>query len=119
MTLRECYESIGSDYEQTLTRMCNKEDMLLKFAKKFTTDPTFSGLVAAFKDGDMLTAFRMAHTLKGLCLNLGLDKLRASSVELTEALRHTDDIAPNAHELFEQVKQDYEFTVNALNSVDG
>lgn len=118
MTLRECYDSIGSNFERAVTRMCNKESMLAKFAKKFPSDPTYTGLIEAFESGDMPTAFRMAHTLKGLSLNLGLDKLQESSSELTEALRNTEVPADNAPELLEQVKKDYEMTVNAINSVD-
>lgn len=118
MTLRECYESIGSDYEKAVMRMCNKEAMLAKFAKKFPNDPTYPGLVTAFEGGDMQTAFRLSHTLKGLCLNLGLDKLLTSSSELTEALRNTEAVADNSPELFEKVKQDYEMTVGAINAIE-
>lgn len=118
MTLRECYDSIGSNYEKALMRMCNKESMLAKFVKKFPSDPTYAGLVESYEGGDMPTAFRMAHTLKGVCLNLGLDKLQASASELTEALRNTEAPAANAPELYEQVKRDYKMTVDALNAVE-
>ena len=118
MTLRECYESLGADFDKAVVRMCNKESMLAKFALKFPNDPTYDALVTAFDGGDMQTAFRMAHTLKGLCLNLGLEKLRVSSSELTEALRNYDSPAPNAPELYETVKADYKATIEALNSVE-
>lgn len=118
MTLRECYDSIGADFDGAVKRMCGKESMLAKFAKKFPADPTYQGLVSAFESGDIPSAFRMAHTLKGLCLNLGLDKLQKSSSELTEALRNTESPAPNAAELYEIVKRDYEATINAINSAD-
>ena len=118
MTLRECYDSIGSNYDTAVTRMCNKESMLAKFAKKFPNDPTYTGLIEAFEGGDAVTAFRMAHTLKGLCLNLGLDRLQVSSSNLTEALRNAEEIPDDAHGLLDRVKQDYEMTVNAINSVE-
>lgn len=118
MTLRECYDSIGSNYTDTVSRMCGKESMLAKFVMKFPADPTYKELVSAYESGDMKTAFRMAHTLKGVCLNLGLDKLRESSSALTEALRDSDAIADNAAQLYAQVKQDHEMTVNAINSID-
>ena len=118
MTLRECYDSIGSDYDKAVTRMCNKESMLAKFAKKFPADPTYTGLLEAFESGDVPTAFRMAHTLKGLCLNLGLDKLQVSSSELTEALRNAETFPDSAPELLDRVKRDYEFTVNAIKEVE-
>lgn len=118
MTLRECYDSIGSNFDDTVSRMCGKESMLAKFVMKFPSDPTYGELVSAFDGGDMETAFRMAHTLKGVCLNLGFDKLRESSAELTEALRNSDAIADNSAELYARVKQDYEMTVNAINSIN-
>lgn len=117
MTLQECYKSIGSDYNNTVARMCGKESILEKFVRKFAADPTYSSLVSSFENGDMETAFRMAHTLKGVCLNLGFTKLQESSSELTEALRNKDAIADNAAELFERVKTDYEMTLNAINQI--
>lgn len=117
MTLKECYESIGADFDKAVSRMCNKESMLLKFAMKFPADPTYPTLVEAYEGGDIQTAFRMAHTLKGLCLNLGLDKLRESSSALTEALRDCANPAPNAAELYEEVKRDYEATTQVLGQV--
>lgn len=116
MTLKNCYEKIGSDYETAVGRMGGSEKMLAKFAKKFPTDKTFAQLVEAYENKDQKTAFRMAHTLKGLCLNLGLDRLQKSSAELTEALR--DQVADNAEELMERVREDYEITLAAFNEVD-
>lgn len=118
MTLRECYDSIGSNFSNAVTRMCGREDMLLKFAKKFVNDPTYSGLVSAYEGGDVQTAFRMAHTLKGVCLNLGLDKLEASSASLTEALRNAETFTDESNALYDQVKLDYDMTLKAISAVD-
>ena len=116
MTLEAFYNTIGSDYKTVLTRMCNSEKILDKFVRKFQNDKTAEELFAAYESGDYETAFRMAHTLKGLCANLGLDKLHNSSAELTEALRNT--VADNAPELMAQVRADYEMTVGALSQLD-
>lgn len=116
MTLKACYDAIGSDYETALGRMGGSEKMLLKFAKKFPGDKTTQQLIDAFEKEDWTTAFRMAHTLKGLCLNLGLDRLLKSSSELTEALR--DHVADNAAELLERVREDYQITFDSLNALD-
>ncbi|MDE6727933.1 MAG: Hpt domain-containing protein, partial [Oscillospiraceae bacterium] len=99
-------------------RMCGKESMLAKFVLKFPNDTTFSSLISAYEGGDMETAFRMSHTLKGLCLNLGLDKLLESSAALTEGLRDYENVAENVPELLENVKRDYEAAVAAIRSVD-
>ena len=49
MTLRECYESIGSNFTDTVSRMCGKESMLAKFVMKFPSDPTYGELVSSFE----------------------------------------------------------------------
>lgn len=117
MTLKDFYETIGSNYTAALTRMGNSERMLSKFVRKFTDDKTAEQLFAAYESGDFSLAFRMAHTLKGLCANLGLDKLQNSSSELTEALRN-GVVADNAPELLARVRADYEMTVGTLKELD-
>lgn len=116
MTLEDCYNAIGSDYKTALGRMGGSEKLLDKFVRKFPNDPTAPTLFEAFEKEDWQTAFRMAHTLKGLCANLGLDKLQKSSAELTEALR--DSVSDNAPQLLEQVRADYEMTIVALGKLD-
>lgn len=116
MTLEVFYNTIGSDYKSVLTRMGNSEKILAKFVRRFKDDKTAGELIAAVESGDYETAFRMAHTLKGLCANLGLDKLQNSSSELTEALRNT--VADNVGELLALVRSDYEMTINALAQLD-
>lgn len=45
--------------------------MIRKFAVKFPEDKSFAELTKALEQGDVETAFRAAHTIKGLCLTLG------------------------------------------------
>ena len=114
LTLQEFYSVVGGDYQDALSRMM-MESMLRKFLAKFPTDPSFSNLEQGLKNGDREEAFRAAHTIKGLCLNLGFGKLYASSNELTEALRN--EMPANADELFEAVKTDYILTLDAVNQL--
>ncbi len=116
MTLKEFYEGIGSDYNAALMRMGNNEKMLDKFVRKFPNDKTCEQLFQSFKDEDYTLAFRMAHTLKGLCSNLGLDKLQQASSELTEALRN--QVAANAGELLEIVRSEYDKVISSLAQLD-
>lgn len=117
VTLQECYESIGADYNTTIARMCGKESILEKFVRKFAADQSYSTLVSSFESGDIETAFRMAHTLKGVCANLGFTKLLESSSALTEELRNQETVPDSAMELYEQVKKDYDMTMNAINQI--
>ena len=97
MTIRECYEKTGSDYENILKRF-GSEAMIQRFALKFLKDGSFSDLKNALEAKDGERAFRAAHTLKGVCINLGFDRL-------TEKLRGRE--IEESEELFEQVEKEY------------
>lgn len=86
MTVRESYEKMGANYDGVLSRLGN-EMLIKKFAVKFLKDPSFQDLTDAIEQGDAEHAFRAAHTLKGICLNLGFDNLYKPSEALTEKLR--------------------------------
>ena len=111
MTLEEFYNIVGGNYKDAIDRLMG-EEMLRRFVARFPGDPSFSNLEQALRDGCREDAFRAAHTLKGLCLNLEFGKLHRSSHDLTEALRH--EMADNAAELFEALKLDYALTIGAI-----
>ncbi|MCH5204201.1 MAG: Hpt domain-containing protein [Oscillospiraceae bacterium] len=116
MTLKEFYECIGSNYDAVLMRMSGSEKMLDKFVRKFPGEETAAQLFEALKNEDYELAFRMAHTLKGLSANLGLDRLQKASSELTEALRN--QVADNAGELAKAVKDEYDKVISALDKLN-
>ena len=55
------------------------------------------------------TSKKAAHTLKGVCMNLGFERLLHSSSMLTESLRN--GVGENMTELFQQVQQDYDHEI--------
>ncbi|MFQ8901061.1 MAG: Hpt domain-containing protein [Lachnospira eligens] len=71
MTIKECYDAMGADYQNTLNRFPN-EAFIKKFVLKFLDDNSYANLKEAIAAGNVEEAFRAAHTLKGVCLNLGL-----------------------------------------------
>ena len=112
MTVQECYESIGADFEGVLGRM-GSEAMVKRFALKFLDEPSYRSLVKAVEEQNAEGAFRAAHTLKGICLNLGFDNLYKPSEELTELLRGRE-IVPGSQEKFAEVEAQYNRTVTAI-----
>ncbi len=114
MTVQECYESMGSDFEGVLGRM-GSEAMVKRFALKFLDDPSYSNLVKAVEEQNAEEAFRAAHTLKGICLNLGLDRLYKVSAELTEKLRGKELV--DYEESYREVQKEYENTINAIRTM--
>lgn len=114
MTIQQFYGVVGGDAEEVLSRLMN-ETLVKKFLFKFSDDPNYEELANAIGAEDWETAFRAAHTIKGLCLTLGLGNLAKSASQLTELLRggfKGDKQAVNA--LFETVKRDYEQAAKAL-----
>ena len=115
MNVRSAYETIGADYKGVLNRLMS-EALVERFTGKFLDDPSFDKLRAAIEAGDVKEAFLAAHTLKGICQNLGFTNLFAPTSELTEALRDASEMADNAPALFEAVRAEYEKTVAAFQA---
>lgn len=86
MDLQELYDQIGGNYQETISRLPS-EPMVKKFVLKYPADPTYAQLQAAIAQKDWETAFRAAHTLKGVAQNLGFDRLYTAVFALTEQLR--------------------------------
>ncbi len=115
MTLKEVYAAFGGDYEDVLGRMMT-ERLVTKFVLKFPNDKSYELLCSSLEGEDYETAFRAAHTLKGVCQNLSITRLFESSNNLTESLReHHVPSKTELNEMLEKVKQDYDLTVSAIN----
>lgn len=112
MNLTECYEKIGGDYEDIMSRF-KSESLIKRFLPMFLRDPSFNELTSALEKGDAGTAFRAAHTLKGVTANLSLAKLNSVSVEITEMLRAENLSA--AKEYYPAVKEVYDKTFEAIS----
>ena len=82
--LEQAYHELGADYE----------------------------LGEALAAQDVKAAFMAAHTLKGVCQNLGFDNLYAPSSELTEVLRAGS--LEGADELYAKVAAEYHRTEEVL-----
>jgi len=113
MTINEMYDVIGGDYQVILGLFANSEAMVKKFCLKFLNDRSYEDLLKYVEEGNVSEAFRMAHTLKGVCQNLCLGKLKESSAKITESLRNADDTEA-AKALMPEVTADYTLTVNAI-----
>lgn len=86
MDIKECYEAMHGDYEDVFFRLRNNA-LIIKLVKKFESDQSYAELKQGLADKDAEKAFRAAHTLKGICLNLGFSQLIEDVVNITEILR--------------------------------
>ncbi len=115
MTTKECYEKIGSNYDSVLSRF-GSEALVKRFALKFLKDPSYNELKEALEVRDAERAFRAAHTLKGVCLNLGFDRLYETSAALTEDLRGRD--INEGDRLFPELTVRYEQLTEAIRELE-
>ena len=115
MTLEQFYILIGSDYRQISQRL-HSEALIRKFVIKYAADPTYQMLSDAIAASDWEVAFRAAHTLKGVALNLGFDRLNISVSALTEALRGPKALTDLS--LWDTVQHDQQELMRALSQLD-
>lgn len=116
MTLQECYQALGGDYDEVLHRLMMPK-LVDKFLGKFPGDGSYAELCAAMEAGQRAEAFRAAHTLKGVCQNLSLGNLLQVVAPLTELLRpETDTIPGDAQAMLSDVRQRYDATIQAITT---
>lgn len=119
MTLQECYIEMGGDYADVTGRL--PERMVKKFALKFLNDPNFELLRVSLRDENWEEAFRAAHTMKGVCGNLGFARLLRTVEAITEPLRPEHEelrAASDLKALFADLEREYNITLAALAKLD-
>ncbi|MCI8782377.1 MAG: Hpt domain-containing protein [Dorea sp.] len=116
MTVRECYEAMGADYEDVLGRL-RKDERIQKFVLKLLNDKSYELLMNSMEAGDMTEAFRAAHTLKGVCQNLSITALYHSSAELADRLRDGQEYGEDVAPLLERVKKDYTLAMDCIRQL--
>ena len=85
-------------FGESIRRFGNDSGTYLRFLRLFTKDPSFDCLKRAIECGDPEEAFRQAHTMKGLCAQLGLYTLLPCLCRICDDLRdaHPDHLADAA-----------------------
>lgn len=103
--IEKFYNVIGSDFQSVAKRFGNNSTILTRFVLKFLSDENFRTLKAALEKGDAESAFFAAHTLKGICSNLGFDRLFEKSSTVTDMLRRKETEPAKAE--FAGLEQEY------------
>lgn len=116
MTMRELYGQIGGDYQDVVRRF-GSEMITKRFVIKFLQDNSFEMLGNALNHCDIKGAFQAAHTLKGVCLNLGFGDLYQVSADVTEKLREGD--FDGGKQLYNVVEEQYVKLIHLIQGLNG
>lgn len=115
MQLGDFYITVGGNVDSVLQRLPSV-GMIKKFLLKFVDDPFYGQLKKAFYEGDIPTAFRAAHTIKGTAANLGLADLAKVSSDLTEQLRNADRLPDESY--LKAVDEAYKSAIDGIMALD-
>jgi len=116
MTVKDCYEAIGADYSDVFSRL-RTDERIQRFLLKVLEDGSYELLVKSLEERNMEEAFRAAHTIKGICMNLSLTGLYQSSQALTEALRNRKEYGDDLKPLLDKVTSDYDLTMKCIRAL--
>jgi len=107
----------GIDTKTGLARVGNNSKLYLNILHKFRDSQahTPEEIEQALATGDRRTAERLAHTLKGVCGNVGADKLRAAARVLEAAIKAGQDDTATEQAA---VRRELTLVVAALEELD-
>jgi HPt (histidine-containing phosphotransfer) domain-containing protein len=111
---REKIKGAGYDYQASIERFMNKEDLYLKFLLKFLADKQFDNLKAALEADDAEAGYTAAHTLKGVAGNLGITPVFSLASEIAEICRSKGD---GAKELFAKLETEHAAALELIGSL--
>ena len=112
-TLSEFYEEIGGDIMNVLERLEDIETVEM-FVLEFPSDPSYSMLLKSLQENDLKSAFRAAHTLKGISYTLGFQSLGDCAAKLCEKLREV--MLPSAT-VMQQLEKEYNRVLTAIKKL--
>lgn len=112
LTLRECYDAIGENYDDLLNRLRCGEDGVQEAVHEFMYDKHYKQLLFAIGNNDTESAFRAAHAMKGISANLGLGKMYSVFSDITESLRSGN--IEKATELVATADKEYKKVIGIL-----
>ncbi len=112
MSINDFYVEIEGNYEEVLGRL-GKDERIVKYVKRFAQTDYVGDFEKAYADKNGEEAFRALHSIKGMCLNLGLGKLTKSSSNLCEEFRNGLP-TENVDNIIELFRKDYADTVECV-----
>lgn len=86
MTLQELYTSIDGNYAHA-AQIMKMDKLISRYVLKFPNSSLNEELQAAGESMDSARLFEAAHAMKGVCANMGFDKLSDAAGVICEEFR--------------------------------
>ena len=112
-TLSDFYEEVGGDIMNVLERL-EDIDTVEMFVLEFPSDPSYAMLLKSLQENDLTSAFRAAHTLKGISYTLGFQSLGDCAAKLCDKLREV--MLPSAT-VMQQLETEYNRVLTAIKRI--
>ena len=113
--IREKLIETGVDVDEAMERFMGHYPLLEKFLKRFHEDENYNKLCKSIAENNVEEAFRSAHTLKGVCANMSMNRLYKVVGEVVEALRDND--LDGAKRLMPDLTNDYKKVIADLKVI--
>ncbi len=113
--IREKLVEAGVDVKSALDRFMGRDDLLLRFLKKFGEDPNYELFKDSMAEKKYEEAFKAAHSLKGVCGNLSMVSLFQTISKEVEFLRGQQ--YEEAEKMLPQVVEEYDKSVAVLKTL--
>lgn len=120
MTIQELYEQVDGSYEQAV-RVMKLDKLIDRYVRRFDESNQMPQLLKAVEDMDADAIFERAHALKGICGNLGFDRLAFALSEFTEEFRPGNARCRSDEEIrgkMKEIKSLYQKTVDGIRAYE-
>ena len=120
MTLQALYQSIDGNYDRAVQIM-RMEKLIARYISKFPNSGVNEALQEAGKTLDPTRMFETAHAMKGVCANMGFDKLSAAAGEVCEEFRPGNARSVSDDEIRARLKEVdamYQRTVEGIHAYE-
>ena len=117
MTLEELYTLIGGNYEHA-KQIMSSDKLIDRYVRKLKNSGVEKMLAAAGETMDANQLFESAHAMKGVCSNLGLEKLAAQADAITEEFRPGKNRKLSDEEVKEKLQSIAELFAKTLDGIE-
>lgn len=119
MTLKEASYLLNINLNESVARFAGNENIYTKYLKKFLDDDSMSGFEYAFLKKDTEQIESSAHTIKGVCANLGLYSLSDLAAKIVNLLRNGEEDRIFTDEtLISDFRKEYSRICTVISQID-